>query len=81
MDNSQVQATDVTYTFTMTLSTDPTGAGSKGKLMVRFPEDYETPFAQDLDCQAIQNFNKSGKLECEYMEDVRMLKVTNGFPL
>lgn len=53
---------------------------SVGKLIVRFPADFETPFV-GIRCQAKLNFAMTGDLPCSYDSKVRMLTITDGFPL
>ena len=50
------------------------------KLLLRFPVDFETPFPK-VTCNAISNFAKTGSLNCSYDTKVRMLTITDGFPL
>lgn len=77
IDNSQVQATGATYTFNMSIQNS---VSSVGKLIVRFPSDFETPFT-NLKCQAKLNFATTGNIACSYDSKVRMLTITDGFPL
>lgn len=50
-----------------------------GKLIVRFPADFETPMA--MACMATLNFAKTGNIACSYNSMTRMLAITDGFPL
>ena len=77
IDNSEVQATGVTYTFNMSIQNN---VSSVGKLIVRFPADFETPF-DNVRCTAKLNFNKNGPILCSYDPQVRILTITDGFPL
>ena len=81
MSNTEIEAEDVTYTFDLRFQSsiqDP-----NGKLVIRFPPEFEETF-QVTGCTARSGFKSSilsgGPLNCDWVASVRLLTITQAFP-
>ena len=79
MSDSQIEATGVTYSFNLRFTrqiSDP-----NGKLVIRFPHDFQTQFSV-TDCTTTSGFNLAAgmALPCSYVPSVRLLTISSAFP-
>ena len=77
-DNSEINASGVTYSFTLAFeSTIP----SDGKLVLRFPVNFTESFSNPV-CTAITGFSSAAgtNLNCEYLPSIRLFTIDQGFP-
>ena len=88
MSSSVVGDTDVTYTFNLSFQQ---GIEAGGKLVVRFPSDFEEQFSVTSctgvsgltlkeDVGGIGPSTEPGEIACSYVPDVRILTITDCFP-
>ena len=80
MSNSEIEATGVTYGFSLRFSKQISDAD--GKLVIRFPSDFGNFSISG--CTAKSGFKNGlsagASLNCQWVQTVRLLTITDAFP-
>ena len=72
-DNSEINASGVTYNFVLAFSST---IPSDGKLVLRFPVNFTESFSNPV-CRAITGFSSTAgtNLNCEYLPSIRLFTI------